>query len=485
MKSFKEKTERIPPGVKSSVVYTLATLFTRGLAIVTVPVFTRIMTTEEIGLVNLYNSWYAMISVVATLSLTSGGFQVMMKEYPDRRRQYLSSVTTLTSVMALLLAVVYTFAPSFWNEITGLPTELMLLMLAGFLTAPARDFWLAQQRYEYRYKLAGILSFGQAIVATALSVLIVLHLRGTGYAAEGRLFANYAVLYGVAFAIWIVLLVRGKTFFDREFWGKSLRLSLPLIGYSIAAQVLSVSDRTMIGSMVGNDAVGIYGTLYSVGTICTLFWSALNASFLPYLFENIGKEENKIKRISSLMLAVYAVIAVLITYLAPEIVRILATEEYYEGIYIMPPIAAGVFLMAVTNMYSNIAVYYKKTVLVMIPAVIAAVSNVVLNYIFIPRYGYMAAAYTTLVAYVLLAALQALFALIVQRRKGEKIYGNWSILLLSVVTVGLDLAGLVLYRNSVARYCAVAAGIAAAALLCWLYVKKRRQHRVRDPREPQ
>ena len=38
MKSFKEKTERIPPGVKSSVVYTLATLFTRGLAIVTVPV---------------------------------------------------------------------------------------------------------------------------------------------------------------------------------------------------------------------------------------------------------------------------------------------------------------------------------------------------------------------------------------------------------------------------------------------------------------
>ena len=469
------KVREIPLGVRSSVVYTLSTLFTRGLAIITVPIFTRVMTTEEIGLVNLYNSWYSMISVVATLSLTSGGFQVMMKDYPDNRKQYMSSVLSLTSIMAILIAVIYFIAPSFWNNITGLPTELMVLMLVGFLVVPAQDFWLAQQRYEYRYKLAGILSFASAIIATALSIIIVLNLRGTGYSAEGRLFANYSVIYGVALVIFIITFVKGKTFYNKDFWKKSLALSVPLIGYSISTQILSVSDRTMISNMVGNSAVGIYSTLYSVSSICTIFWSALNTSFIPYLYQNIEKEENKIKSISGLLLGVYSVIAVLITYFAPEVVRILATEEYYEGIYIMPPIAAGVFLMAVTNMYSNIAVYYKKTIFVMIPAIIAAVLNIILNFIFIPLYGYVGAAYTTLIAYIVLAGLQALFALILQKKKGNKhIYNNWLILILCVATIVLDMLALLLYQNIIIRYCIIGVGLIVGILLVYKFIKKKK-----------
>ena len=469
------KVREIPLGVRSSVVYTLSTLFTRGLAIITVPIFTRVMTTEEIGLVNLYNSWYSMISVVATLSLTSGGFQVMMKDYPDNRKQYMSSVLSLTSIMAILIAVIYFIAPSFWNNITGLPTELMVLMLVGFLVVPAQDFWLAQQRYEYRYKLAGILSFASAIIATALSIIIVLNLRGTGYSAEGRLFANYSVIYGVALVIFIITFVKGKTFYNKDFWKKSLALSVPLIGYSISTQILSVSDRTMISNMVGNSAVGIYSTLYSVSSICTIFWSALNTSFIPYLYQNIEKEENKIKGISGLLLGVYSVIAVLITYFAPEVVRILATEEYYEGIYIMPPIAAGVFLMAVTNMYSNIAVYYKKTIFVMIPAIIAAVLNIILNFIFIPLYGYVGAAYTTLIAYIVLAGLQALFALILQKKKGNKhIYNNWLILILCVATIVLDMLALLLYQNIIIRYCIIGVGLIVGILLVYKFIKKKK-----------
>lgn len=53
----------------------------------------------------------------------------------------------------------------------------------------------------------------------------------------------------------------------------------------------------------------------------------------------------------------YAIVAALLTFFAPEIVRTLATEEYYEAIYIMPPIAGGVFLTCVSNMYSNIMIW--------------------------------------------------------------------------------------------------------------------------------
>ena len=110
-------------------------------AIITVPIFTRLMTTEQIGVVNIYNSWYSLISAFATLSLTSGGFAVAMKDYSNKRDEYESSILTLTSIVAVAIALIYIIAPGFWQKVIGLSNSLIVLMLIGFLVAPARDFW--------------------------------------------------------------------------------------------------------------------------------------------------------------------------------------------------------------------------------------------------------------------------------------------------------------------------------------------------------
>lgn len=475
---IKERIKRIPLGVKSAFVYTTSTVFSRGLVIITVPIFTRLMTTEQIGVVNLYNSWYSLISVVATLSLTSGGYAVAMKEYTNSRDQYESSVLSLTSLVALIIAALYFIKPSFWNNVLGLPTELMILMLFGFLFTPARDFWLARQRYEYKYKLAGSVTILSALVASVLSIAIVIYMNNNDATniVVGRLYANYLVLYGVAVVIWVALFFKGKTFYNKEYWKMSLALSLPLVGYSIAAQVLSVLDRMMISRMVNNSAVGIYSTLYTVSSLSLLVWQAINTSFVPYLFQNIDKKENGIKKVSFQLLGSYALVAVLFTFLAPEIVRILATKEYYEAIYIMPPIAAGVFFTSVANMYSNIVVYYKKTRYVMYPAIISAVSNVILNIILIPIYGYMAAAYTTLFCYILLSVFQAILANKVHKEQGatkESVYNDRKILVLSCVTVLMSMTGLIWYSFTIIRYLLATVIMIAAIVVGVKYIKNK------------
>lgn len=77
------------------------------------------MTTDQVGVVNLYSSWYSMITVVSTLALTSGGFSIALREFEKERDQYVSSVLSLTSIVAIGLALLYFVAPSFWNNITG------------------------------------------------------------------------------------------------------------------------------------------------------------------------------------------------------------------------------------------------------------------------------------------------------------------------------------------------------------------------------
>ena len=300
------KKRKISAGVKSSVVYTLSSLFSKGLAIITVPIFTRLMSTSEIGVVNLFNSWYSMISVVATLALTSGGFQLSLKEFKDERNQYVSSVLTLTSGIAILLAVIYCIKIEFWNTITGLSTGLMLLMMLELLLSPAQQFWLLRQRYEYKYKAVAVVTFLSALFAALISVWAVIYgaKSGAENLGEIRLYANYAVLLSVAFVLWIRTYIKGKTFYNKQYWKFSLALSIPLIGNSIATQVLSVSDRTMIGKMVGNSEVGIYSTLYTVSSLSLIIWQAINSSFIPYLYDNFEKKEkrNEIKTLATKLL---------------------------------------------------------------------------------------------------------------------------------------------------------------------------------------
>ena len=103
----------------------------------------------------------------------------------------------------------------------------------------------------------------------------------------------------------------------------------------------------------------------------------------------------------------------------PEIVKLLSTKAYWEGIKIIPPIVLANYLIFVYTMYVNVEHYYKKTVFISINTIIAAVSNILLNIVFIYKWGYVGAAYTTLFSYILSLILHYRYA----RRINSKVFG--------------------------------------------------------------
>lgn len=137
-----------------------------------------------------------------------------LREFESERDQYVSSVLSLTSLVAIGLVFLYALAPSFWNRMTGLPTHLMILLLVGLLVAPARDFWLSRQRFEYRYKLSGAVTIVSAVAASGLAVVAVLYANSIDFSdiASVRLFANYSIVYGVAAVIWFSIFLRVSAF---------------------------------------------------------------------------------------------------------------------------------------------------------------------------------------------------------------------------------------------------------------------------------
>ncbi len=195
--------------------------------------------------------------------------------------------------------------------------------------------------------------------------------------------------------------------------------------------------------------------------LATIIWTAINASLIPFTFENLDKgREKEINSVVVPIIIIYSIMCFGVTIIAPEVIRILAPEEYFEGIYAVPPIAATAFIMALYNLYANVEFYHKRSWWIAFSTIVAALINVLLNYLLIPRFGYVGASYTTLISNVILIVLHYLGYRIAHKKR---IYNDYVLGVILLSTIGLCLLCNLLYLNNVIRYIII--GIIVIGLL--------------------
>ena len=464
---FKTIYNKIPVQMKATIAYTIASLLSQGLNFLTIPIFTRMMSTEQMGIVGTYSSWSSILGTVINLSIVSGALNTAFMEFKNDRDRYLGSMVGLYSVSVLLFGAIYYVFRSSFNVILTLSTQLMLVMFAGFFFNPAKELWTSRKRFEYKYidflivsVLSSILTVGASVVA-----VVVAKNRGVEDLATVRLTVAGIVSCLCSLPFYIYLLIKGKGPYNKNYWKYALILNTPMIIHGLSKHILDASDRLMISRMVGKSAVGIYSVLHSISSLSIIVWTAINASLVPYIFHSIeSKETKKVNSLSTVLLIIYGAACIFLSLIAPEIVRVLATEEYYGAIYIMPPIASGIFLTSAYSLFSTVILYYKKTKYIMYGTAGAAILNVILNYIFIQIVGYFAAAYTTLIAYIVLTLLQFVF---MKKCSDIRIYDGKIITLYCAAVVLGCLACIPLYRTTVIRY------IIIAGILIVGYVKRK------------
>lgn len=461
--------KKISKGAKASIVYTIASLITKSISIITLPLFTNILSTSEVGLSNIYTSWHSILFVVASFSLCSAAYNIGLHDFKNERNQFTLSLMSLSSLTTMVLFVVYLCFRAFFNDLFTLSTPLMCLMFLTFFVEPAYDFWMYKQRFEYKYKLSACVSVLYSILTATVSIVAVLSLQNKELnLGEVKVFSSaiFLILYCLIFLVFFIIKGRHKP--TLKYWKYIIPIAFPLIIHSLAGQVLSVSDRTMISKMCGQDKAGIYSTLYNIASLASILWTAINGSLIPFMFDKLSDKDTAKKNLNKIiipLLVFYAIFALTITFVAPEIVSILTNEEYASAVYIIPPIAAGIFLTAIYNIFGNVLSFQKKTYFIMIGTIIAAISNIILNMIFIPIFGFVAASYTTLVCYIILAVA---FYILMRFSYKEDIVNPMILLLISCITIALCLVSNILYKFLILRYVI----IALVFILVFIFRKK-------------
>ncbi len=452
------KYNKLSDPVKATFWYTFCNFLNKGIALLTTPIFTRIMSTEQYGTFAIFQSWFNILIIFTSLNLFLSSFTKGLIKYKKDRQNFASSQLSLTTIITCVFLLIYGINIDFWTNIFSLPPLLMVAMFAELLAMPAYELWLAQKRFDYKYKSVVLLSLSMNIICLATSVIAVLC---TDNKVEARAISDVVIKVIFALPLFLIIFSRGKKVVNFKYWKYALIFNLPLLPHYLSNFVLTQSDRIMIGQLVGDTQAGYYSVSYTISTIIMLLITAINSSLTPYIYKSIDEQNKKqiktINRVTNLIATLIALLCAAVMLFAPEVIKVFAGERYLDAIYIIPPVATSVYFILVYSVFSNIEYFYQKNKNIAIATSFCAIVNIAMNYIGIKLFGYYAAGYTTLLCYVLLAIFHYVFYKKIVRDnmsfiKNKNFYNSKLIFTIGIILCIFTIFITLIYSIAVIRY---------------------------------
>lgn len=384
--------------VKASMAFMIVNFMQKGISFLTAPIFTRLLSTEEYGQVTIYLSWVDLIGIFAMFGLYNNVFYNGITEFKTDKKRFTFSMLSLANIITLLTFIVVWGINKYLFRFLDISDGLILFMFLTFLLEPAFEFWKIEQRFDFKYKLLCVFSL-LVMILSPICAIIGIRLFPAEKAAA-RVIGSQIMTLCICIGCYIFEVLRAKTRPLITYWKYAITYNLPLIPYFLSSCVLSSSDRLMIAYYCGEGKAGIYGIAYTMASAVNIVWASINATMIPTIYKRCDeKRQETLSEFVNPVIMAYMAICVLVMLLAPEVIAFLAPSSYGEGMYVIPSVVGGLFFTSLFNVFSNIIYYYKHPKSVMGAGVGASVVNFILNLLFIPTVGYLAAGYTTLVAY--------------------------------------------------------------------------------------
>lgn len=463
---FKKLKGNASEQVKASTAYTLCSVLQKCLSFITLPIFSRMLTKEEYGLSTVFASTMALLIIFTSLQLPYGSFATAMTKFEKDRSSYITSANFVCTGLTILFFIIYLPFHTFWNKYLDIPTVLMVVMGIEMLMTTSLNLWMGRQRFEIKYKAVVAVTLGTSVIGTIIAVI-------TTYFSDNRgvtkILAYSLVAIAAGFIPYITSMAHAKSGLKMKYIKYALSFNLPLIPYYVSQMIFNQSDRLMINSICGRSDAAMYGVAYNLALILTFVLNAINNSYVPWFYgklKNRDFEDNK--KVSFAIAVLMAFMLLGVIALAPEIIYILAGKKYEAAIWVVPPVSMSLIFLLYTQFSINVEFYYEEKKYIVLGSILSAVVNIVLNYFCISKYGFIAAAYTTLFSYILFALCNYICMKKICKKKEikEEMYNIKKLLILSLIFCAAGFGLMALYKAIIIRFIII--GIVAVTMLIFI-----------------
>lgn len=383
--------------VKAGTWYTLTNFFTIGISFLTLPIFTRLLSTEDYGITSVYSSYLNIFVIVFSLDVVAS-IQRGKFDFKDNYNQFVSSVLFLGTISFIIFSLLILAFQSFFSKMLDLEPILLYVLLINAFFAFVQNLVLAKFRVEYNYKKISLIQIANSLIGVILSIILITRFfTNTKYL--GRILGSSLPVIISGFILLLYIFTQGKEIINKIYWKYALIISVPLILHNLAGIINAQFDRIFINKYIGSSEAGIYSFAYNVGMIIDVLWVSTNQAWVPWFYERMDANNySAIRKRAKNFRDFFTLAYILILFVSPEIIKIMADKRYSDGLVIVPYIFMAYYFNLMYSFEVNVEFYTRKTHLISIGTILAAVINVVLNIVLIPKYGYLIAAVTTVIS---------------------------------------------------------------------------------------
>ena len=385
----------------NAAIYFVSNIINSSIPFLVLPILTRFLTASEYGVIAMFQATMGILGAFTGLSVHGAvGVRFVDRGSIDYPRYIGSCLFILITSSLLTLGVVFLFRSSL-SAFTALP-EFWLLMAVlmscgNFLLGIRLVIWLMQQQPVHY----GIFQVSFSLINIGLSLFLVVLMKA-GY--EGRLWGqSIAIIVFSIFGVASLISAGWVTF--RPSWKyikEAVAFGLPLVPHVIGIFLIGFADRFIINLQLGLAATGIYMVAAQLGNGMNLFADAFNKAFVPWLYEQLKKNDfaakQRIVKGTWIYFGVALTIAGIMAVLSYWILYIIAGPSYVRAAKALAWLSFGQAFSGMYLMVTNYVFYKRQTKMLPCITVLSGTIGITMTWFLTPVFGITAAGFAFAVA---------------------------------------------------------------------------------------
>jgi O-antigen/teichoic acid export membrane protein len=393
----------------ASAIYGLGSVLVRGVGFLLLPLYTRYLTPAEYGIVSLTVTVTTVLTMLYPLGLRGAVSRTYYESGTDEQRKervgtlWIAMLLSAAGMALLLDRVGPSLVAVVLPEVPFHP-YLRLAVWTAFLGVLGITPLVLLQAQERPLTYVAV-TMWMALTTTAVTVWLVIRFGNAEAYLRGTLIGG-----ALAAIPYILLTIRQvRLVFRVGVLLPALAFSLPLVPHALAGWALEMSDRAILTRLVPLPEVGVYALGYQLGAALGLLATAFNAAWVPFLFGTLKQEGQAAHPKLARLVTYYAMALCFIglgwSLLVKHAIVFIAGPEFREAYRITWWVVAGTICSGLYLIPTNLLFWSRRTGVIPLLTLTAGAANVGLNLWLVPRYGIIAAAWSTLIAYALLLLL--------------------------------------------------------------------------------
>lgn len=390
--------------LQNTGVYTVTSLINAALPFLLLPILTRYLTPESYGIVSMFTLLSTIVTPIVGFVVNGAISRMYYDNDLTDLREYVFNCILLVTINTCLVIFIVLINLNPLSTLTKFPKEYLWSVVIYSLSQVIVSIILALWQVNKKAFLYGVFSILQTITNFILSIILVVSF-GMGW--KGRVLGQ--LISSIIFAvISLVVLQKNrwiKISVNKKYLIHIVMFGLPLIPHALSGTIISMTDRLFITNMEGLAATGVYTVGYQVGSMINLLAVSFNNAYVPWLYERLKINSNgtkmKIVKFTYLYFIAILLIALVLGLGAPVFLTMFLGKSFNNsGVYVLW-IAIGYAFNGMYLMVVNYIFYAQKNGSLAFVTFLTAIINIILNYIFIKKFGAIGAAQATTIVFVI------------------------------------------------------------------------------------